>query len=271
VMRTRHVGIDRRQQRYAGLGHEFQSLREYRDGDEMRDICWTATARHRHLVTRTYEAERSQTVWVVADAGRLMRARIQESHSPLTWSKLDYAVNAALSLAQVAMLQGDKVGLVAYGRKIQRLLPATRGSHHLRRIVDALAHVSGETAEADHAQAMRTVLHAQTRRALVIWLTDFAETAGTPDMLEYAAALGRRHLVLFVALSQPDLAVRAREIPQSAAAMFEQAAALEIVERRQALLRHLRETGVLALELTPTQTTGGLVNEYLRIKDRNLL
>ncbi|MBV9266305.1 MAG: DUF58 domain-containing protein, partial [Acidobacteriaceae bacterium] len=224
LIRSRQQQVERRQHRYRGLGREFESLREYRHGDEMRDISWTATARRHQLVTRTYNIERSQTIWIVLDAGRLMRAQV---HVPASeYTKLDYGVNAALSVAQVASQNGDRVGMIAYGRSIQASVPPGRGPHQLRQFVDALAHVRAEPLEADHSRAARTLLHKQTRRALIVWITDFAETPALPDVIEYASHLGRRHLVLFAAVSQPDLAVAARSIPESETAMFRQAAAL---------------------------------------------
>ncbi len=271
VLRTRHSGIEKQKRRYAGFGREFEALREYQDGDELRDVSWTATARRAQLITRTYSAERSQTVWIVVDAGRLLRGRIQENTSGLTLSKLDYAVNAALSVARVALLQGDQVGLLAYGRGTQRMLMPASGPSHLRAMVEALARVRGETQEADHGRAARTLLHKQTRRALVVWITDFADTPGTPDVIEYVSIVGRRHLVLLTVIAQPDLAALARRIPASETDMFRQAAALELVDRRDVLLRQLREHGVLALELAPHLATAALVSEYLRVKDRNLL
>lgn len=276
VLHTRNAGLQKRRRRDPGFGREFESLREYRQGDELRDVSWTATARRRQLITRTYAAERSQTVWIVVDAGRLLRAEIREPGQPIALPKLDYSVNAALSLIEVALLQGDRVGLLAYGRSVQQLIAPGRGQAHLRSMVDALALVRAEAFEANHARAVRTLAYKQTRRALVVWLTDFAETPSTPDVIEAISGLSRKHLVLFAAVSQPDLEVLARANPQSETAMFQQAAAVEIVDRRELLLSNLRRSGVLALELSPgihgpVSMAGVLVNEYLRIKDRNLV
>ncbi len=271
LIRSRQIEVQKRQRRQSGIGREFESLREYRQGDELRDVSWSASARRHQLISRAYTAERSQTVWIVVDAGRLLRARVPDPTGALHLAKLDYAVNAALSLAQVASQHGDHVGLLAYGRAIQQSLAPARGPLQIRRFVEALAYVAAEPAEADHARAARTLLQKQTRRALVVWITDFAETPATPDVIEYAAHLAKRNLVLFAAIAQPDLALVARTTPQSETEMFRQAAALEIVERRDLLLRNLRHTGVLALELAPGRVTASLVNQYLQIKDRNLL
>lgn len=271
LIRSRQIEMERRRRRQRGMGREFDSLREYRDGDEIRDISWTATARRNHLVTRVFEIERSQIVWIVLDAGRLLRAQVEEPGRALRISKLDYAVNAALSLAQVALHCGDRVGLLAYGRRIQQNVNAGRGHRHVRTIVESLAQVHGEAAEADHGRAAHTLLAEQKRRSLVVWITDFAETPATPEVIDYAMHMTSRHLVLFVAMGQPDLSAVANQIPSSREEMYRHVAALEISHRRDVLLRGLRQRGVLALELMPNALATSLVNQYLDIKERSLL
>ncbi|MGB8788993.1 MAG: DUF58 domain-containing protein [Candidatus Acidiferrales bacterium] len=271
LIRSRQVELERRRRRQRGFGREFDSLREYREGDDIRDISWTATARRNRLVTRIFEIERSQAVWLVLDAGRLLRARVQEPGRTLRLSKLDYAVNAALSLAQVALHCGDRVGLLAYGRRIQQNLNAGRGPHHVRAIVESLAQVHGEASEADHGRAAHSLLTAQKRRSLIIWMTDFAETATVPQVIEYAMHMTTRHLVVFAAMGQQDLAAVAATTPVTKEEIYRHAAALEIAQRRELLLRGLRQRGVLTLELMPGLLASALVNQYLDIKERSLL
>jgi uncharacterized protein (DUF58 family) len=271
LIRTRQVSMERRRRRSRGLGREFESLREYRTGDEFRNISWTATARRSKIITRVFQVERSQTVWIVLDAGRLLREQIIRDGASLRLSKLDYAVDAALALAQVAMHSGDRVGLLAYGREIQQNRNAGRGALHLRSIVESLALVHSEPYEADHGRAANELLSAQQRRSLIVWITDLAETAGTPDVVEYALQMTRRHLVLFAAIGQPDLNERVARRPESEEEMFRYVAAIEIVQRRELLLRRLRQRGVLAMELMPGALTAALVNQYLDIKDRSLI
>ncbi len=271
LIRSRQVEMEKRRRRQRGQGREFESLREYRQGDEMRDVCWTATARRHQLTTRIFEIERSQAVWIVLDAGRLLRAEVRQEGSELRLAKLDYAVNAALSLAQVASQCGDRVGLLAYGRGIQQNLATGRGPAHLRNIVDSLAQVRGEAAEADHSRAARVLLTEQSRRSLVVWITDFAETPTTPEVIEYAMQMTKRHLVVFTAMNQPDLTVLANTAPRTTEEMYRHAAALEIASRRDLLLRGLRQRGVFAFELVPGLLASSIVNQYLDIKERNLL
>ena len=265
LLRSRQLALEKRHARARGIGREFESLREYQRGDEYRDICWTAAARRGKLVTRLYQIERSQTVWIVIDSGRLMRARVG------AFSKLDHAVNSALSLAQVALYSGDRVGLVAYGRAIRHQLPAAKGSSHLRLMIERLALVQEEVSEADHLQMAGRLLADQKRRSLIVWLTDLAETAMTPEVIEAASMMMPRHLVLFVVVGQPDLGALAGATPKSESEMYQVAAAQEMVHRRELLLARLRERGALAMEVSSGAISPVLINTYLQIKERNQL
>jgi len=271
LIRNRQVDIERRRHRLRGVGRELESLRDYREGDEFRDISWTATARRNRPITRVFQMERSQTVWLVLDAGRLLRAQVEEPGVPQRFSKLDHAVNAALSLAEVAIHCGDRVGLLAYGGRVQHSIPPGRGAHHVRMLADSLAEVHAEAREPDHLRAVETLLGTQRRRSLIVWITDFAETSTTPEVIEYAAQMTPRHLVLFAAMSQPELAALAAKTPESPSEMYRHAAALEICQRRDILLSGLRRRGVLAFDWMPWGLSAALVNQYLDVKERNQL
>jgi uncharacterized protein (DUF58 family) len=265
LIRSRQIELEKRLTHQRERGREFESLRDYREGDDLRDVCWTATARRGRLVTKVYRAERSQSLLLVVDAGRLMLARAAGL------AKLDHAINASLGLAHVALHSGDAVGLLAYTRRIQARLPAARGAAHLRALLERLALVRGELVEADHARAADTLLTGQRRRSLVVWLTDLAETAATPEVIESASRLLPRHLVLFAAVGQPDLYQAVAERPRTTSEMYRYVAAQEVIHRRELLLRRLREQGALAFEFDPGQLGAGLVNQYLRVKERSLL
>lgn len=265
LLRSRQIELERRLTRRRGLGREFESLREYRDGDELRDVCWTATARRAKLITRQYQVERSQAVCLVVDAGRLLRARVGKLQ------KLDFSVNAALTLAHVALYSGDRVALLAYGRRLQQQLAAGRGSPHLRSLVEQLSLVHSEVAEADHARAARALLTMQKRRSLVVWMTDLAETAMTPEVIHAALQVAGRHLLLFLCFSEPQMMELLARAPENPLNMYRVMAAQEMLQRRELLLRRVREQGALALETAPDQVSTALVNQYLEIKDRGLL
>jgi len=265
LIRSRQIELEKRLKRQRGHGREFESLREYRAGDEYRDVSWSATARRGKLITKVYQIERSQTVWLVLDAGRLLRARVDNLN------KLDHEVNAALSLAQVALYSGDRVALLGYDRKLQQRVAPGRGVAHLRALIESFSQLHAVSYEADHLLATKALLSAQNRRSLIVWLTDFAETAATPEVIECTAAIARRHLVLFGVMAQSELRALVAKRPASVQEMYRYSAALEIVQRRDLLLRQLRQQGAMVLEAAPAGLSTALANQYLQVKERSLI
>ncbi len=289
LARGRQIELQLRQVRERGLGRDFESLREYLEGDDLRDVCWTATARRGQLITRRYQTERSQAVWIVLDAGRLLQGRIlpeSESESAHATepagergsniarrghSKLDYACSTAVALAQLALYSGDRVGLLVYGQHVQQRVLPGRGHAHLRQIVEALSQARAEASEADHLRATATLNRWQPRRALILWITDLAETAMRPEVIDGAMQLLHRHVLLFVAMAQPDVAAIANARPKTVDEMFRASAAQELTSRRELLLARLREQGALTLDLDPGQLTSAVLNQYLKVKERAMV
>ena len=281
LSRSRQIDLQLRQARLRGLGRDFESLREYREGDDLRDICWTATARRGGLITRQYQTERSQAVWIVLDCGRLMRSRVIMSPRPgqtfpenparTASTKLDYACTTAVALAQLALYSGDRVGLLAYGSGIQQRILPGRGAAHLRQLIESLALVHAESGEADHLRATAMLNRLQPRRALILWITDLAETAMRPEVIDGAVQLLRRHVLLFVAMAQPEVESIAQNRPGSVDQMFRAAAAQEMAGRRELLLARLHEHGALTLDLNPEALTSSVLNQYLTVKERAMV
>jgi len=327
LARSRQIELQLRRAFQRGLGRDFESLREYREGDDLRDICWTATARRGSLVTRQYQTERSQPVWIVLDCGRLMRARVaaaltaNSNFQPVSGhnlrapsgakapadsigltrgmnppspsdssdsaaglapkgiatenqkihSKLDHACTTAVALAQLALYSGDRVGLLAYGQKIQQRLLPGRGAAHLRQLIELLSQVHTETSEADHLRATATLNRLQPRRSLILWVTDLAETAMRPEVIDGALQLLRRQVLLFVAMAQPEVEQIAQARPKNVEQMFLASAAQEMAGRRELLLARLHEQGALTLDLNPEALTSSVLNQYLTVKERAMV
>jgi uncharacterized protein (DUF58 family) len=289
LARGRQIELQLRQVRERGLGRDFESLREYLEGDDLRDVCWTATARRGQLITRRYQTERSQAVWIVLDAGRLLQGRILRSapdadrrgpHERVPvrgvlerrgHSKLDYACSTAVALAQLALYSGDRVALLVYGQRVQQRVLPGRGAGHLRQIVEALAQARAEASEADHLRATATLNRWQPRRALILWITDLAETAMRPEVIDGAMQLLHRHVLLFVAMAQPDVGAIANARPKTVEQMFRTSAAQELTTRRELLLAQLREQGALTLDLDPAHLTSAVLNQYLKVKERAMV
>ena len=286
--------MQKRKLRLRGVGREFESLRDYSHGDELRNISWTATARRGRLVTRQFTVERSQQVWMVIDAGRLSRtafelrrkvavgagggtvpfeetdAEREEAHM-LSVTQLDQAATAATMLAQVIQSSGDKFALMAYGRDVQQLLPPGAGAAHLRLMIDLLSQTKSEAAEADHLQAISRLKTAQRRRGLIVWITELVDSVGKPELVIAASELVRRHLVVLVLLKHPELEALAAATPKNADEMFHAAAAQEMLERRRETIAQLERQGVLIVETTAAEVGIRAVSKYLEVKAEGLL
>jgi uncharacterized protein (DUF58 family) len=255
----------RRKSQWRGEGRDFESLRDYVRGDEMRHISWTATARRGKLVTRQYQMERDQTILIALDAGRLMTARIENE------TKLDSAVHAALALMSAAARAGDNAGLLVFGRRIQAYLPPKRGAEHLDAALEALYAVEPEMIEPSYSRAFEFVAANSRRRSLVVVLTDLVDEEGSRELLSSLKLLRPRHLPLVVTIADRDLKDVVRAGPENEREMFTQSVAEEIMHLREAALRLVESQGGLALDVTAAVLAPKLLETYLRVKERGLL
>jgi uncharacterized protein (DUF58 family) len=265
LTRSRQIEMQQRLLRQRGHGREFESLRDFQTGDEWRNICWTASARRGRLVSTMRQTERSQTIVSVLDCGRLMRARMNRK------SKLDYATETALRLAQLASYSGDNSAMLAYGSQVQQRLMAGKGEHHLRALLEQLALVREQPGEADHLRAAAALQGMQKRRAMIVWITDIADLSITPEVVAAALQASRRHLVVMAVLGQPDVRTLVAQPPADNTSLFRFAAASETIGRRELILSQLQSQGVHVIEVDAPELTGAVLNKYLEVKQRSLL
>jgi uncharacterized protein (DUF58 family) len=250
---------------WRGEGREFESMRDYVRGDELRHISWTATARRGKVTTRQYQIERDQTILIALDAGRLMTARIERE------TKLDSAIHATLALMSAAARAGDNAGLVVFGRRIKSYLPPSRGRDHLDAVLEALHAVEPEMIEPSYARAFEFISANSKRRSLVVLLTDLVDEEGSKELLTSLHLLRPRHLPLVVTIADRDLKAVVREMPSSVRDLFTQSVAEEIIYQREAALRLVESQGGLALDVTAASLAPALLEMYLRVKERGLL
>jgi uncharacterized protein (DUF58 family) len=250
---------------WRGEGRDFESLREYVPGDELRHVSWTATARRGRLTTRQYQIERDQTVLVVLDAGRLMTARIEEE------TKFDSAIHAALALMSAAERGGDMAGLAVFGRRIRAFVPPAKGRERTDAVLEALYAIEPELIEPSYTRAFEYIAANCKRRALVCILTDLVDDEGSRELLQALRILRPRHLPLVVTISDRDLRAAVRETPESARQLFVQSVAEEIMHQREAALRLVESQGGLALDVTTAVLVPKLLETYIRVKERGML
>ena len=262
---ARSVVSSHRKTSWRGEGREFESMRDYVRGDELRHISWTTTARRGKLTTRQYQIERDQTILVALDAGRLMTARIEQE------TKLDSAVHATLALFSAAARAGDNAGLVVFGRRIKSYLPPSRGRDHIEAALESLYAVEPEMIEPSYPHAFEFIAANSKRRALVILLTDLVDEEGSKELLSSLHLLRPRQLPLVVTIADRDLKAVVRETPETVRAVFTQSVAEEIIHHREAALRLVESIGGLALDVTAAALAPALLETYLRVKERGLL
>jgi uncharacterized protein (DUF58 family) len=265
VHRNRRPEPGLRRMRVRGQGREFESLREFVIGDEIRHISWAATARRGKLITRQYTIERSQNIVVLLDTGRLMTARIGKL------TKLDHAINATLSIAYVAAAGGDNVGLVAFSRRVTSYLPPRRGQDQINRMMEALYALEPQMIEPSYARAFNFFSANYQRRSLVVILTDLVDRDASAELLAHTSKLIPRHLPLIITIGDTDLRELVRARPATAADVYRQGTAEEILRQREEALTRIRHAGGLALDVPAGRLSLELVNKYLEVKERGLL
>jgi uncharacterized protein (DUF58 family) len=262
---ARSLVAAQRRATWRGEGRDFESLREYVPGDELRHVSWSATARRGRMTTRQYQIERDQTVLIALDAGRLMTARIESE------TKFDTAIHAALALMSAARRAGDHAGLLVFGRRVNAYVPPGKGREQLDLVLEALHAVEPELIEPSYTRAFEFVSTNCKRRSLVVLLTDLVDEQGSRELLTSLRILRPRHLPLVVTIADRDLRASVRDAPADTDELFAQSVAEEIMLQREAALRLVEAQGGLALDVTAGALVPSLLETYIRVKERGLL
>jgi len=257
--------VGQRRAKPPGASTAFAGLRDYVRGDDVRRISWTATARRDRPVMVEVEAERGQQVMIAIDCGRLMTAPAGEL------DKLDHAVNAALMLAWVAQAHGDRVGLMTFDDRVTGFIKPERGTTQLHLLTQALYAIKASYVEPDFGHALTHLALRVGRRSMVVILTDVQDPNASRELVAHCLRLAARHLVLVVAMSDPEV-LSARYAPvTSSGRAYQWAAMEEFVASRRESFELLRKGGVLGLDVVAGSLSPALVERYLELKERALL
>ncbi|MFM7243773.1 MAG: DUF58 domain-containing protein [Planctomycetaceae bacterium] len=260
-----------RQSRRIGTDNEFERLRDYSSDDQFRSIDWRATARRLRLTVRDHQSNQSQRVVFAIDCGRMMVNRTAGE------SLLDAALDAALTLAHVALAQRDEAGLLCYDEAVTRWLPPRAGRGQLNRMIAAAHDVQPRLVESRSDLALLHLQRHCLKRTLLVVITNVLDDRNADRIRRHLAPTVGRHLPLVVLLRDPALTQPVRDWEQAAAhppgvATLERAgAAADILLWRRHVLADLEADGVLTLDSSPADLTADLVNRYLAIKARRLL
>ncbi|RLV50623.1 DUF58 domain-containing protein [Nocardioides mangrovicus] len=254
-----------------GQGTEFDSLREYVRGDDVRSIDWRASARSRDVVVRTWRPERDRRVVVVVDTGRTSAGRVASGTAPATEGsedavpRLDAALDAALLLATLASRAGDRVDLVAGDRTVRAQVAGGAGREVLPRVQDALARVEPALVETSWNRLAAAVTALGRHRALVVLLTPLEPSAIEEGLLPTLATLTTRHRVVLASVRDPALERLARQ-RDDVRDVYQAAAAEQALARRAATADLLGALGVDVLDLDTDRLAAGLADHYLALK-----
>lgn len=246
-------------------GREFESLREYRTGDDRRTIDWKATARRGRAMVRLHQPERNQQVIVLLDCGRHMAGEVDGRR------KLDHAVDAALRVAKVSLDRGDLVGVLAFGTSVKSWLPPRKGHEQLQAIAQALYRVEATLEESDYGAALDLAFARGVRRSLVLVMTDLLDADTAAALVKRTMRLVPRHLPLIASMLDEDVHRVATLVPKDAAEAYARVVASRLETDTRATVARLRDAGAHVLRAPARDFGAASVNAYLDIKGRGLL
>lgn len=246
-------------------GRDFESLRDYRTGDDYRTIDWKASARKARTMVRQHRPERNQVVLLLLDCGRHMAGTVAKRR------KLDHAIDAALRLARVSLERGDKVGALAFATTVKAHVPPQSGVAGLRALTAALYQVEASLEESDYGEAVERAFARQHRRALVVAFTDLLDLDTSKTVLQRMLSLRPRHLPMVASLLDEELLHAARAVPLLPQDAYVRQTAARLEDEYQRTAAQLRDAGVIVVRSAPGAFSAAAVNEYLRVKARGLL
>ena len=255
--------LDRRSRaKRRSAGTEFESIQEYRSGDDPRRIDWRATARTRRLVIRRFQVEQHQDVLLLLDCGRLMGADGGRG------TKLDCAVDAALLLARVALSNGDRCGAALFDNKVTGYLSPRASMASFPAVLEALYDAQSRWQETDFATIYAHLQSRRQKRAVIIVLSDVSDAETSRRARVALAGLAARHVVIFAALQTPLLLAQTHAPIDDRLDAARHAVAYRLLRERERTLHALRRSNVQVLDVLPGELTIPLINRYLELRAR---
>jgi uncharacterized protein (DUF58 family) len=248
-----------------GSDTEFERLRPYQAGDEVRQVDWRASARRDEIVVRQLQAESNQNVVFALDVGRGMRG---ESRG---LTAIDHAINAALLTAEVALRAGDKAGLLVFDSVPRGFVPPAGGASGARKLTRAAFALEASLAATDYTAAMAFLRNQVRARSLFVVFTNLLDPRSADDLVASLRGLTPRHVPLCVLLRDTDVEALASAPVRGKGDLYVRAAAAEVLAWRDALVRGLAASGVLVLDVAPRELVPQLVKRYLEVKARRIL
>lgn len=261
--RARHWGL--RQIKWREKGRDFESLREYMEGDDPRHIHWKASARLDRPIVQEFQPEKNQIVMIAVDAGRLMGA-VSEGKK-----KLDHALEASAQLAHAALAGGDQVGFLAFSDQILLFIPPKKTHGQLQVILEGTVSLHSTMVEPRYEEAFLWFRSQVRRRSLVVIFTDLMDELASDNLLDAVALLRPRHLPLCMAIRDSEWDDLMSRPPTNATDVYERSVLQETIRQRRKAIGKLQQQGAIAMDLPPSRLSSNAMEHYLDVKRRGLL
>ena len=246
------------------IGHsmEFEQIKEYVRGDDIRNINWKATARKSSLMINNFSDEKSQQVYCIIDKGRLMKMPFGNL------SLLDYAINSTLVLSNVCLQKQDRVGLITFANKIGTVLPADRKPIQKANILQLLYNEDTSFLESDFELLYLQLRRQVKQRSLLILFTNFESLVGLNRQLNYLRSIARHHLLMVVFFENTDLTQVANAPAENVEQIYTKTIAEKFTYEKRLIVKELLKYGILSILTTPEKLTVNTINKYLELKAR---
>ncbi|MEE9363645.1 MAG: DUF58 domain-containing protein [Cellulophaga sp.] len=249
------------------IGHtmEFEQIKEYVQGDDIRNINWKATAKKNQLMVNQYQDEKSQPIYSVIDTGRVMKMPFEEL------SLLDYAINATLVISSIAIKKQDKAGMFTFSNSIGNRVVADRRSSQMNRILETLYSIKTDFVESDFSRLYIDIKRNITQRGLILLYTNFETMDALNRQLPYLQAITKQHLLVVIFFKNTELIKFANKKVTNSQQIFQKTIAEKFVYEKNLIVSQLQKHGIQTILTNPQDLTINTINKYLEIKARGLL
>jgi uncharacterized protein (DUF58 family) len=249
------------------IGHtmEFEQIKEYVSGDDIRTINWKATAKKNQLMVNQFQDERSQNVYMAIDKGRTMKMPFNGL------SLLDYAINATLVLSNTILKKNDKAGMFAFSKKIENRVGADRRTGQMQKILESLYNIKTDYFESDFGRLYADIKRNITQRSLVLLYTNFETLDGLKRQLPYLKGIAKNHLLVVVFFENTELEDLIYKKADSIKEIYDQVIAEKFAFEKRLIVQELKKYGIASVLTKPENLTLDTINKYLEIKARGIL
>ena len=248
------------------LGHslEFEKIKDYVSGDDVRTINWKATARSNNLMVNTFTDVRQQQIYCLIDKGRNMKMPFEGM------TLLDYSINAALALMNVALMKYDKAGLITFSNKISDVVPADRRNNQIHTLLETLYKQKTEFKESDYEAVWSLVHRRITQRSFILFFTNFETFSSLERQLPFLKKIARSHLTCVIFFQNTLLEEINQSMPDDIEGIYVKTIADQFAYEKRQIVKELRRHGILSILTTPEQLSIDVINKYLEMKARQM-